>query len=153
DGRVGGGGGGGGGGGMLSSPQGGQGQGKAGYNPFTTIPGPAGSVHANVTAAVQPPNFASSPPHPPPFPTHQQSQAYQQQQQVQQPGYSQAGYAQGTGGPGGPGGASRHISHESAAFITPFPGGGGGSHAAAVGEGGRASPEAFAGLSAGFRFR
>ena len=136
--------------------QGGQqgGQGQAGYNPFTT--GPPGPV--NTTAAPpQPPHFASSPPNPlpPSFPTHHhppQPQPYQQQtqtQQVQQPCYqSQPGYSQpGNGGTGGTGGASsRHISHESAAFVN-FPA----SHAA--GEGGRASPDAFAGLSAGFRFR
>ncbi|RMY83661.1 hypothetical protein D0862_11630 [Hortaea werneckii] len=134
-----GGGGGGGGGGSHMQQQGQQ----MGYNPFTS---PSGTVNgnANATSAVhQPSTFASPPPPPAPpsFPAHQAYQQPQQQQQQQQPGYGQGG----GGGAGGP----RHISHESAAFVG-FPGG---SAAAAVGEGGRASPDAFAGLSAGYRFR
>ncbi|KAI7494749.1 ArfGap-domain-containing protein [Hortaea werneckii] len=141
-------GGGGGGGGFQEQQQ----QQQVGYNPFATAPGTgSGNANAHVTSAPQPPNFASHSPHPPPpsaagvgaggFATPafspQQPQPYQQQQQ--QPGFA------GGGVPGPGHGGARHVSHESAAFVT-FP-------ASSAGEGGRASPDAFAGLSAGFRFR
>ncbi|KAI7369661.1 hypothetical protein KC328_g17920 [Hortaea werneckii] len=124
-------------------------QGHMGYNPFTSIANPTSGAmngNANATSAVhQPSNFSSPPPPsgvvgaggfaPPGFPTQQQHPQPYQQQQQQQPGYGQ-----GAGG-------ARHVSHESAAFIVGFPG------SSAAGEGGRASPDAFAGLSAGYRFR
>ncbi|RMY24459.1 hypothetical protein D0865_16399 [Hortaea werneckii] len=137
-------GGGGGGGGTWGGMQQQQGQqGQMGYNPFTSAT-TSGAMNGTATATPavhQPSGFASPPPPPsgaggfasPAFSAQQPYHQQQQQQQQQQPGYGQ-----GAGG-------ARHVSHESAAFIG-FPG-------SSAGEGGRASPDAFAGLSAGYRFR
>ncbi|KAI6886658.1 hypothetical protein D0869_04491 [Hortaea werneckii] len=116
-----------------------------GYNPFTstahTTSGAVVNGNANATPAVHQPSGFASPPPPsgaggfaPLSYSAQQQQPQPYRQQQQQPGYGQGA---GTG--------ARHVSHESAAFIG-FPG-------SSAGEGGRASPDAFAGLSAGYRFR